>query len=54
MEKQNNEIIRDLLILIALKSGVSYEAIAEVTHSSPKTVANRFPIKKVIRKRENA
>jgi hypothetical protein len=54
MEKQDDTVVRDLLILLALKAGVSYEAIAEVTHSNPKTVANRFPMSKITRKRENA
>jgi DNA-binding NarL/FixJ family response regulator len=54
LEKQEFETLRDLIILLLVKSGVSYEAIAEVTDSSAKTIQNRFPLAKVVRKRENA
>jgi DNA-binding NarL/FixJ family response regulator len=53
MEKEEFETVRDLLILLLLKSGVSYEAIAEVTGSNVKTIQNRFPIGSITRKREN-
>ncbi len=46
------EILNDLLVLLLLKSGVSYEAIAEVTRSNPKTLRNRFSISKLVRKEE--
>lgn len=54
LEKEDSAVLRDLLILLLLKSGVSYEAIGEVIHSNPKTIANRFPLSKIVRKRENA
>jgi len=54
MEKKEFETLRDLLTLLLLRSGVSYEAIAEVVDSNAKTLQNRFPISKVTRKRENA
>ena len=53
MEEDQFRIIQDLLILLLIKSGVSYEAIAEVTHVNVKTIQNRFPIGTVMRKREN-
>lgn len=53
MDKAEFETIRDLLILLLVKSGVSYEAIAEATGSSSKTIQNKFPVSKVARKREN-
>jgi len=53
MDKKEFETIRDLLTLLLIKSGVSYEAIGEVTGSSTKTIQNKFPIGKVARKREN-
>lgn len=45
--------LRDLMILLLLKSGVSYEAIAKVTQSNVKTLQNTFPLKTINRKREN-
>lgn len=53
MEKQEFETLRDLLVLLLLKSGVSYEAIANVTGSNVKTIQNKFPISGIARKREN-
>jgi DNA-binding CsgD family transcriptional regulator len=46
------ETLRDLLVLLLLKSGVSYESIADVTGLSAKTLRNRFPIGKIIRGEE--
>jgi hypothetical protein len=53
MEKKEFEMLRDLMILLLIKSGVSYEAIASVTGTNVKTVQNRFPLKSITRKREN-
>jgi len=53
MERKEFEMLRDLLILLLLKSGVSYESIAYVTDSNVKTIQNRFPLKSITRKREN-
>ena len=52
VEKEEFETIRDLLVLLLLKSGVSYESIADVTGDNPKTLRNRFPITKLVRKGE--
>ena len=49
MAKDELETIRDLLILLLLKSNVSYEVISEVTGTKTKTLKNRFPIGKIIR-----
>ena len=54
MEKKEFETLRDLMILLLLKSGVSYEVIASVTDSNVKTLQNKFPLKNITRKRENA
>jgi len=52
MEKEELETLRDLLVLLLLKSGVSYEAIAEVIKTNPKTLKNKFPLGKLVRKEE--
>jgi hypothetical protein len=52
MEQAQFETLQDLLVLLLLKSGVSYEAIADVVGGTPKTLKNRFPIGKIVRKEE--
>jgi len=52
MEKNEFITIRDLLVLLLLKSGVSYEAIAKVTGENPKTLRNNFPLSKLVRREE--
>lgn len=52
MEKEQFETLRDLLTLLLLKSGVSYESIADATGDSPKTLRNRFPLSNLVRKGE--
>lgn len=52
MDEKQLEGIQDLLVLLLLKSGVSYEAIAEVRGVNAKTLRNRFPIGKIVRKDE--
>ena len=52
MDKEQFETVRDLLVLLLLKSGVSHEAIAEVIQTNPKTLRNRFPMGKLVRKEE--
>jgi len=52
MDKEQFETLRDLVILMLLKSGVSHEAIAEVVGGNSKTLRNRFPIGKLVRKEE--
>jgi hypothetical protein len=54
VEKKEFETIRDLLILLNLKSGVSYESLAEVTELNTKYLQNKFPMSRVSRKKENA
>jgi hypothetical protein len=51
-ESQVLESIRDLLVLLLLKSGASYEAVADVLGSNPKTLRNRFPIGRIVRREE--
>ncbi|MDV3278689.1 MAG: hypothetical protein LYZ69_09555 [Nitrososphaerales archaeon] len=53
MEQEQYETLRDLLILLLIKSGVSHEAIANVTGLNVKTIQNRFPLKGMTRRREN-
>ncbi|MHB8566455.1 MAG: hypothetical protein ACYC7D_10005 [Nitrososphaerales archaeon] len=52
MEKDQFETLRDLTILLLLKNGVSYDSIANVTGISSKTLRNRFPIGKVMRRED--
>jgi len=52
-EDDNIKELRDLLILLLLKSGISYEVIADVIRTNEKTLRNRFPLNKIIRKAEN-
>jgi DNA-binding NarL/FixJ family response regulator len=52
MEKEQFETVRDLLVLLLLKSGISHEAIAEVIGTNPKTLKNRFPMGKLVRREE--
>jgi hypothetical protein len=52
MEKDEFETLRNLLVLLLLKSGVSYEAIADSTGDSPKTLRNKFPLGKIVRREE--
>ena len=52
MEKEQFETLRDLMVLLLLKSGVSYDAIADIIGGTPKTLKNRFPIGKIMRKEE--
>ncbi|MDE1765074.1 MAG: hypothetical protein KGI27_02245 [Thaumarchaeota archaeon] len=49
MEKEELESIKDLLILLLLRSNVSYEAISDVTGIKTKTLKNRFPMSKIVR-----
>jgi len=53
MQEEEFNTLKDMMTLLLLKSGVSYEAIAEATGSNVKTLQNRFPMSKINRKREN-
>ena len=43
------ELIKKLLILGLLKSGVSPEAIADVTCVAAKTIRNTYPMRKILK-----
>ena len=49
MEDEKLESIKELLILLLLRSNVSYEAISEATGIKVKTLKNRFPMSKIIK-----
>jgi hypothetical protein len=49
MGKEELESIKELLILLLLRSNVKYEAISEVTGIKVKTLKNRFPMSKIIK-----
>ena len=49
MEKKQFETIRDLLIILLIKSGVKYEAIAEATDLDLKYLKNAYPLTKISR-----
>ncbi|MGD0477740.1 MAG: hypothetical protein ABSB29_06200 [Nitrososphaerales archaeon] len=54
MEQREFDALKNLMMLSLLRAGVSYEAIADATDSNVKTIRNRFPMSRVVRKRENA
>ncbi len=41
----NNEVTKDLLIILALQNGVSPKAIEIATGIAKKTIRNKFPMK---------
>ncbi len=49
MDEEKFETIRDLLIILLLKSGVKHEAVAEATHLDLKYLKNKFPLSKISR-----
>lgn len=49
MESKDLESIKELLVLLLLRSNVSYEAISEATGINVKTLKNRFPMSKVVK-----
>jgi hypothetical protein len=52
VDKKQYETIRDLLIVLLLKSGVKHEAIAEVTDLDLKYLKNKYPLSKIVRSKE--
>ena len=50
MEKEQFETIRDLLIILLVKSGVKHEAIAEATTLDVKYLKNKYPLSKITKK----
>jgi hypothetical protein len=51
MSEKNIEHIENMLVLIALKSGISPEAIGKAIGTPTKTIRNKFPMA-LIKKRE--
>jgi len=49
MDKDQFEMIRDLMIILLIKNGVKYEAIAEATDLDLKYLKNKYPLSKISR-----